>query len=720
MESKSSLSPIEEIVLGEQNSRPEDASVEIVPGNSAVTMGSPGRVDAPQPGVAVPVTTETLSGVLDKVVESNSAIASLISNMTSPGTNAPPVYIATARSSASSILSEEDALQVIRDQLKNAVSAPLSTREVLLRLARLVYLCLVSGTTLTTTVLHSSNHAASYVPDEPEAKLQDIIDGVQVDRDAEYASDPNLEPDQSGLLDNPEIENLPVELEPVHESEEERDQPGASEDPVDIVPVDEGNDSEATVESPGADVEYTEPRSPHGDADQSDDSTSSHIEFVDQRFAASDVAAAPEAIPRRRTRVPANQSNSNAATEAPRVAVADRMAPRPSVVHALLTIGDGGKWDARATERAAFWTRQLREARAAGRIGDDEWDGQDITPKQWNERTGTAYLRELFTRDRNNVYQAHRREMIRGNITEAKFDPFSQKGSVPTEPVEGALSTKSRKRKMRAISLRPMRALPSRIDERTVVIPAAEGMDAGLQLSDILRSMDPQKTFRVGKGLLDNSIHRRIMRVHNVPAPMPRKKKRSVPGNGTMIRQELVEAESCARAALEVLLFFANPEHGDAIIQGSSDVVYQLSFDDIFNLFRLQPELIPKLHKDKFVDSPSTANVSTIKRWNSKSVQGKFADSGRRIAKEAQQGDDFFKVIYLAVNALVQLVVNEIDPASADHSDVLNSQNLLRAVLGMEENERTQLVATISATLDENIDSFLRHAGRRLSLRRDV
>lgn len=717
MESKSDLSPIEEIVIGEQNPRSVDGSVENVSGNSTVTMGGPSIASAAAPSVATPVTTETLSGVLDKVVESNSAIASLISNMTSSGTNSPPVYVTNAQSSGSSVLSEQDALKVIEDQLKNAVSAPLSAREALLRLARLIYVCLISGTTLRATVLHSSNHVASYVPDEPEAKLQDIIDGARVERDEEYASDPNLEPDQSGILDNPDIENLPVELEPMAEIPEERGESVISEDPVEVIPVDEGSDSEATVDSPEADEDYPEPGIPYTSADQSDSGVSSHIEFVDQRFAASDVAAAPEATPRERVRVSADQSNANNATEAPRVATADRMAPRPSVVHALLTIGDGGKWDVRAKERAAFWTRQLRDARAAGRIGDDEWDGEDITPKQWNERTGTAYLRELFTRDRNNVYQAHRREMIRGNITDTKFDPFSQKGSMATETAEGAPSTKSRKRKIRAISLRSMRALPSRIDERTVVIPAAEGMDMGFQLSDILKSMDPQKTFRVGKGLLDNSIHRRIMRVHNASILTSPKKK---PRNGTMIRQEIVEADSCARAALEVLLFFANPEHGDALIQGSSDVVYQLSFDDIFNLFRLQPELIPASYKDRFADSPSTADVSTVKRWNSKGVQGKFADSGRRIAREAQQGDDFFKVVYLAVNALVQLVVNEIDPASADVSDVSNSQNLLHAVLGMEENERTQLVATISATLNDNIDSFLRHAGRRLSLRRDV
>lgn len=386
--------------------------------------------------------------------------------------------------------------------------------------------------------------------------------------------------------------------------------------------------------------------------------------------------------------------------------------------YVMLAVDDGSKWAARAAARADYWTRRLTSMKASGAIGDDAWDGTPITAKQWNEKTGSPVLRDLFTRDRLVEYQAHRRELLR----EAKD---GQRIVSPNDPPPIPFDPKGRRARKRNAAM----PLPVYLNTNPRFKRGAVNMDdrmdfgvsmPGMTLREMLDKTSIEKWTKKGRGMLEKNFHLLIVNPKSVP----------------LIGDDSGDAHfmstTTAKICLRTYLFFANPAYGDPLFPGISETVFQVGFEDIFNLFRAQPQLIPVKFIDLFAGSSSTYDFETNKRWTKRGTPRKFSSSVDPWTRKIITYADDFKQMVFILNGFVQFQVADEAYAGLSvgkpESSILTLFNpddmggtvAMLVNLGIPVDSLLEIITMIKLTLDENIDYFMRHAIHRLTAKRDV
>lgn len=386
--------------------------------------------------------------------------------------------------------------------------------------------------------------------------------------------------------------------------------------------------------------------------------------------------------------------------------------------YVMLAVGDGSKWAARAAARADYWTRRLTSMKASGAIGDDAWDGTPITAKQWNEKTGSPVLRDLFTRDRLVEYQAHRRELLR----EAKD---GQRTMSPNDPPPIPFDPKGRRARKRNSAI----SLPVYLNTNPRFKRGAVNMDdrmdfgvsmPGMTLREMLDKTSIEKWTKKGRGMLEKNFHLLIVNPKSVPLV------------GDDSGDAHFMSTTTAKICLRTYLFFANPAYGDPLFPGISETVFQVGFEDIFNLFRAQPQLIPVKFIDLFAGSSSTYDFETNKRWTKRGTPRKFSSSVDPWTRKIITYADDFKQMVFILNGFVQFQVADEAHAGLSvgkpESSILTLFNpddmggtvAMLVNLGIPVDSLLEIITMIKLTLDENIDYFMRHAIHRLTAKRDV
>lgn len=386
-----------------------------------------------------------------------------------------------------------------------------------------------------------------------------------------------------------------------------------------------------------------------------------------------------------------------------------------------LRIDDGGEWAQRAERRAAHFTTTLRAMLAKGDIDHSVYDGKPITAAQWNnikDPLNTPYLRGIFERDRRSEYQS----MHRKDARERRGEVLG--GAEVKEPAA------KRAKAVKAMRSRAMKGIPVRIRGRRVDLDAPignvvrDGPEGGsgpkkpLTARDVLGSLDAQRTFRSGKGLVDKPFHSLISNQKNI-----------FPPNLTDDELEKV-SQVTSLVCLWTLMYFSNPIHGDEVVPGISEVVFNIAFEDIMNLLRMNPGLIPESHRLFFEDP--TFSLMTM-RWSKKNVKKKYSEVTEPFAKLARDApnSDFFKLCFLVVNAFTQILLADklrklLGGALVDNSstpafelfqtETLTNTNQLMNNLSLSPMRIESVKQEIPVTISENIANFIVRANTRVSL----
>lgn len=413
--------------------------------------------------------------------------------------------------------------------------------------------------------------------------------------------------------------------------------------------------------------------------------------------------------------------------------------------YVMLAVDDGSRWAERATARASYWTQRLATMQRQGSLARDAWDGSPITARQWNDKTGSPALRALFTRDRLVEYQAYRREMLRGatrNVpgvregppappdqtrTPIPFDPkirgsrkrkggtSSASGGIPV-PLPQQTRRGSKKAVASEINTNPhFKRGPVNMDDR---------MDFGssmptMTLRELLDKTNITKWTKKGQGLLEKAYHLLIVNPKGLPLVGD--------DSGAAHFMSTMTAKVCLRT----MLFLANPSYGDPLLPGISNVVFQVGFEDIFNLFRAQPQFIPAKFIDLFTGSDSTYNFDSNKRWNKRDAPRKFASFVDTWTRKVLAFPDEFKQMVLMVNGFIQFQVAdeahsgltvgkpESSILSLFNPDDMGGTVALLVNLGIPVDSLLEIITMIKLTFEENIDYFMRHALHRLTARQD-
>ena len=388
-----------------------------------------------------------------------------------------------------------------------------------------------------------------------------------------------------------------------------------------------------------------------------------------------------------------------------------------------LRVDDGGEWAQRAQKRAAHFTKVLRDLLAKGDIDASSYDGRPITAAQWNnikDPLNTPYLRGIFERDRRSEYQSMHRKEVREKRGE---------GLIPSSlPQEAKEPPAKRAKTIRAMRSRAMKGIPVRIRGRRVDLDApigdivhgggGDGDSKPLTARDVLGSMDQQRSFRPGKGLVDKPFHSMMVNPKNIVPP-------------DLTDEELEKvSQQTSLVCLWTLMYFSNQSHGDELVPGISEVVFNIAFEDIMNLLRMNPSLIPESHRVFFEDP--TFSLMTM-RWSKKNAKKKYSDVTEPFAKLARDApnSDFFKLCFLVVNSFTQIVLadklrkllgSKLDDANTStpaselfQRETLTNTNLLMNNLSISPMKVEQVKQEIPITISENIANFIVHANSRLS-----
>ena len=380
-----------------------------------------------------------------------------------------------------------------------------------------------------------------------------------------------------------------------------------------------------------------------------------------------------------------------------------------------LRVDDESAWAQRARQRASYWTKRLAVMKEQGIITDDDWDGTPITSDQWNNRRGSSVLRDLFKRDRLVEYQAYRRDIqrqmnerdgtqIREDLVPPPFDKKGRKargGKKRNNPTAAKNTKKGNYKKG-----------DTRLDD---VIDFGKSAPAA-SARQILDRMNLTKLTRKGRGLLEKHYH--VFMVSPKSVAWVNNDSGSAHYLSTMT----------ARIALMTLLFLANPKYGDALREGLAELVYQLGFEDIFNLFRFQPQFIPKKYADLFTGKDA---IQGGLRWNKKGRPRRFASFVDQWTKKAAENPDELKITMLILNSLIQLQLIDNLHASIEmggrvktappayNEDGINGTVALVSNLGIDLEDILTLQKDIKTSFSENIDYFMSHAAHRLYARQD-
>lgn len=189
-------------------------------------------------------------------------------------------------------------------------------------------------------------------------------------------------------------------------------------------------------------------------------------------------------------------------------------------------------------------------------------------------------------------------------------------------------------------------------------------------------------------------------------------------------------SQQTSLVCLWTLMYFSNQSHGDELVPGISEVVFNIAFEDIMNLLRMNPSLIPESHRVFFEDP--TFSLMTM-RWSKKNAKKKYSDVTEPFAKLARDApnSDFFKLCFLVVNSFTQIVLadklrkllgSKLDDANTStpaselfQRETLTNTNLLMNNLSISPMKVEQVKQEIPITISENIANFIVHANSRLS-----
>jgi len=237
-----------------------------------------------------------------------------------------------------------------------------------------------------------------------------------------------------------------------------------------------------------------------------------------------------------------------------------------------------------------------------------------------------------------------------------------------------------------------------------------------MTLRELLQKTNITKWSAKGHGLLEKAYHTLIVNPRRIPL---------VGDNGDAHFMSTMVSKVCLRT----MLFLANPEHGEPLMQGISSVVFQVGFEDIFNLFRVQPQYIPAKYTDLFMASASTYDLSSGRRWNKPGTPRKFASFVDQWTRKILTFQDEFKQMILLLNGLIQfqvadeaysgLTVGKSDSAimSLFNPDDMGGTVALLVYLGVAADNLLDIISMIKLTFEDNINYFMRHALSRLSAR---
>ena len=393
----------------------------------------------------------------------------------------------------------------------------------------------------------------------------------------------------------------------------------------------------------------------------------------------------------------------------------ERIGGRQRAYNPLRVDNESG-WAQRAQQRAGYWTKRLAVMKEQGIITDDDWDGTPITPDQWNNRRGGSVLRDLFKRDRLVEYQAYRRDIqrqtnerdgtqIREDLMPPPFDRKGRKGRGGKKRKNTTTGT--------AVKGGNYKQGATRLDD---VIDFGKSHPAA-SARQVMNQMNMAKLTRKGRGLLQKQFHVFIVSPKSVAWVD------NDSGSGHYL------STVTAKIALMTFLFLANPKYGDALREGIAELVYQLGFEDIFNLFRFQPQFIPKKYADLFTGKDA---VQGGPRWNKTGRPRRFASFVDQWTKKAaEKNPDQLKITVLILNALIQLQLIDNLHSSIEmggrvktappayNEDGVNGTVALVSNLGIDLEDILTLQKDIKASFHENIDYFMSHAAHRLYARQD-
>lgn len=348
-----------------------------------------------------------------------------------------------------------------------------------------------------------------------------------------------------------------------------------------------------------------------------------------------------------------------------------------------LRIGDGGDWHQRAITRASALTKTLQDLLRRGQIDSSQYDGQPITPEQWNNPSivSGAYLKGVIRRDRATEYQAHRRAQIR-------------KRAYGGEDITTRSSKRTRQEATENVTY---------VGGRGVLFDAPVFDDITTR-DEFVDTFGKRKKPSLGEDGFLNSSLRKLFELRSAKTVLPP----SI--SATDIK---TITDTVATACAWCLLYFSNPLHADRLVRGLSAVVFEMTYEDVVELLQNNPFLIPDSQRALFEEP--TFSLRALRQ-----ARGK---KNRKTHGNINHFDpDVVKLAYMIVNGFIQLVIFDkigelfagIDehtkPAILTHAflnDDLPKTRTLLNNFSFNDTEIDRIKQEIPTTVNENISQFI-------------
>lgn len=349
-----------------------------------------------------------------------------------------------------------------------------------------------------------------------------------------------------------------------------------------------------------------------------------------------------------------------------------------------LRIGDGGDWHQRAIARASALTKTLQDLLRRGQIDSSQYDGQPITPEQWNNPSTVsgAYLKGVIRRDRATEYQAHRRSEIRKRVYGG-------------EDIATRSSKRTRQETTENITY---------IGGRGVLFDAPVFDDITTR-DEFVDTFGKRKKPSLGEdGFLNPSLRKLFE---------PRTAKTMLPADISATDVKTI-TDTVTTACAWCLLYFANPLHADRLVRGLSAVVFEMTYEDVVELLQNNPFLIPDSQRTLFEEPTFSLRALRQARASGK--------RNRKIHGNINHFDpDVVKLAYMIVNGFIQLVVfdkigdlfagmDEQKPAILTHAflnDDLSKTRILLNNFSFDDTEIDRIKQEIPTSVNENISQFI-------------
>ena len=356
-----------------------------------------------------------------------------------------------------------------------------------------------------------------------------------------------------------------------------------------------------------------------------------------------------------------------------------------------LRIGDGGDWHQRAITRASALTKTLQDLLRRGQIDSSQYDGQPITPEQWNNPSTVsgAYLKGVIRRDRATEYQAHRRSQIRKRV-------------YGDDDVATRSSKRTRQESTDNVTY---------IGGRGVLFDAPV-FDEITTRDEFVDTFGKRKKPSLGEDGFLNSSLRKLFELRTAKTILP-------PGiSATDIK---TITDTVATACAWCLLYFSNPLHADRLVRGLSAVVFEMTYEDVVELLQNNPFLIPDSQRALFEEP--TFSLRALRQ-----ARGK---KNRKTHGNINHFDpDVVKLAYMIVNGFIQLVIfdkigelfagmDEQKPAiltRAFLNDDLPKTRTLLNNFSFDDTEIDRIKQEIPTTVNENISQFIAQSHSKVAM----